>query len=81
MTKFDDLLARLKTDELVLADATAKTVALLDDLSAKLAAAIAALAAAGVTPEQMQALTDLSTALEADTGNLAAAVTADTPAL
>lgn len=56
----------------------ASAVALLNGLSAQLAAALAAAANAGATADQLQALTDLNTQIGGDTAALSAAVTANT---
>jgi hypothetical protein len=58
-------------------EASAKTV--IDGIAAKIAAAVAAALAAGATPAQLQAITDLGTALKASTDPLATAVAANSP--
>jgi TolA-binding protein len=55
-------------------------VALLNGISQQLAAAIAAAQAGGATAAQLQSLNDLNAAVAAKSGDLAAAVTANTPA-
>lgn len=80
MAALDAAITKLQAD--VAAEKTVEdsAVTLLQGLSAQLAAALAAAANAGATPAQLQALTDLSTTLEANTTTLSAAVTANTPA-
>ena len=53
---------------------------LIDGFSARLTAAVDAALANGATAEELQPLTDLGSALDAESGKLAAAVTANTPA-
>jgi uncharacterized protein YunC (DUF1805 family) len=55
-------------------------IALLNGLSQQLAAAIAAAAAGGATADQLQQLNNLNASVAAQSGDLAAAVTANTPA-
>ena len=57
----------------------ASAVAALTGIAKLLADALAAAAAAGATPVQLQSLTDLSTTMTANRDALAAAVTANTP--
>ena len=57
----------------------ASAVAALTGIAKLLADALAAAAAAGATPVQLQSLTDLSTTMTANNDALAAAVTANTP--
>ena len=61
-------------------DAEAAAETLLLDLKTRLDNAIADLANAGVTPADLQQLTDISTALGANAATLSAAVVANTPA-
>lgn len=63
----------------------AKTVessaqALIEGIKARIDAAVAAALAAGATAEQLQPLSDLGTALDAESDNLQTAITANTPA-
>ena len=55
-------------------------LALIQGFSQRLADAIAAAQAAGATPVELQALTDLGTTLKANDDELAAAVSQNTPA-
>ncbi len=55
-------------------------IALLGGLKTQLDAAIAAAAAAGATPAELQSLSDLSTTMDSNAAALAAAVAANTPA-
>lgn len=71
--KMSTQLDRLIADETALKTAVTSAVALLNDLKAKLDAALAG----GVTEAQIQAIAD---SLEADTKAITDAVTADTPA-
>lgn len=80
MAALDTEITQLQADVTAETNATQAAVTLLNGLSAQLAAALAAAAAAGATPAQLQAITDVSTAIEAQTGALAKAVTANTPA-
>lgn len=80
MSQVGDAITKLQGDVAALTTADTAAVTLLNGLSTQLAKVIAELAANGVTPDQMQALTDLSAAIETNTTNLAAAVTANTPA-
>lgn len=68
------------TADMALQDtAVAKAVELLNSISGQLSAALAAAGAAGATPAQLSALDALDTDLKARTGDLTAAVAADTP--
>lgn len=53
---------------------------LINGFSTRLAAAIAAAVANGATVEQLQPVSDLGTALDAESDTLSAAVVANTPA-
>lgn len=79
MTQMDDDITALQasvTQENTVIDGA---VALINGFSARLQAAIDAATAAGATPAQMQAVTDLKTAVDTKGSELAAAVTANTP--
>jgi len=52
---------------------------MISGFSAQLAAAIAAAQAAGATPAQLSAVTDLQTALDANNATLTAAIASNTP--
>lgn len=75
-TSIDNLTAEVQQEDTVIDGA----VTLINGFAAQLAAAVAAAVAAGATPVQLQALTDLGTTITAKTTALAAAVTANTPA-
>jgi predicted benzoate:H+ symporter BenE len=80
MAQLDDQIAALTADVENLKTVDAAAVALISGFSAQLAAAVTAAQAAGATPAQLQSLTDLDTAIKANTADLAAAVTLNTPA-
>jgi hypothetical protein len=72
-------------DALKAAVANEKTVdesaiALINGINQRIADAVSAAQAAGATPDQLQSLNDLQTALQTESTALAAAVTANTPA-
>lgn len=75
-TSIDGLTAKVQAQTAV--DASAVT--LIQGIPQLIAAAVAAATAAGATSAQLQAITDLGTQLDAASGPLAAAVTANTPA-
>lgn len=75
-----DNITQLQADVSAETSAVQSAVTLLGSLKSELDAALAAAAAAGATTDQLQALTDLSTTLEANTTSLANAVAANTPA-
>lgn len=79
MAALDDKIAALQAEVAANTTVEKSAVALLQGLSAQLAAAIAAAAAAGATPAQLQALTDLNTALNTNDQDLANAIAANTP--
>ncbi len=79
MTAMDDNITALQADVAADTTAVASAITLIDGFAAQLAAAIAAAQAAGGTPAQLQALTDLHTAVTANTAGLSAAVAANTP--
>lgn len=61
-------------------DVEASAVALINGVTARIDAAVAAALAKGATPEELQAVTDLNTSLKKQNDDLAAAVVANTPA-
>lgn len=80
MAKLDDQIAAL-TDQVAQNTTVEKSaLALINGFGAQLAAAIAAAQAAGASPAQLQALTDLGTTIKSSDDELAAAVAANTPA-
>lgn len=78
--ELDTAITTLQGDVAGLTDVVASAEALMTNLSQLLADAIAAAANAGATPAQLQALTDLHTAVSDNEAGLAAAVAANTPA-
>lgn len=80
MAALDDQITQLQTDVAALTTTNQAAIALLNGIPAQIAAAVAAAQASGVTPAQLQELTDLHTAITAQTAALAAAETADAPA-
>jgi len=80
MAALDDKIAALQAEVANNTTVEKSAVTLLQGLSSQLAAAIAAAANAGATPAQLQALTDLQTALNTNDTDLAAAIAANTPA-
>ena len=55
-------------------------ITLISGIAAQIAAAVAKATAAGATPAELQAVTDLGTSLSASAASLSTAVTANTPA-
>ncbi len=80
MSKLDDAITKLQSDVTALTSANQSAIALISGINTQLQAGIAAAQAAGASDAQLQALSDLSTAIEAQTAALSAAVTANTPA-
>lgn len=80
MSQMDDAIAKLQADVAALTAVDQSAITLINGFAAQLAAAVAAAQAAGATPAQLQALSDLSAAIEAQDTALQAAVTANTPA-
>ena len=78
MTAMDDEIAALQADVTAEGTVIDSAVTMIEGFSAQLAAAVAAASAAGATPTQLQALTDLDTAIKAKAGELSAAVAAGT---
>lgn len=71
----------LKADVANLTTVDTSAITLIEGFAAQLATATSAATSAGASPEQVQALIDLHTAISADAASLAAAVTANTPTL
>ena len=80
MSALDDKITTLQADVTALTTTDQSAIALINGISAQIAAAVAAAQAAGATPAQLQSLTDLDTAIKTQQTGLAAAVTANTPA-
>jgi ABC-type transporter Mla MlaB component len=76
--ELDAALATLTDDVTKLTTVDASAVAMIQGLADQLKAALDAAANAGATPAQLQALSDLHTAISAQDDALAAAVTANT---
>lgn len=75
----DAAITKLQADVAALTTAEQAAAALLQGLKQQLDAALAAAQNAGATPAQLQALSDLSASIEAQTAGLAQAVAANTP--
>lgn len=73
--KISDLNAAVTKEKTVVDSA----IALINGFKARLDAAVAEAQAAGATPEELTALTDLSAAVGKNADDLAAAVSANTP--
>jgi len=80
MAALDDQISALTEQVKANTDVENSALVLIQGFSARLAAAVAAAQAAGATPAQLQALTDLGTAIKSSDDTLAAAVVANTPA-
>jgi hypothetical protein len=79
-TNLDAQIADLTTSVQNETTVSASALTLIQGIPALIAAAIASATAAGATPTQLQAISDLQTTLDANDTTLAAAVTAGTPA-
>jgi len=80
MAQLDDELTSLTTTVASNTTVIASGAAMISGFSAQLAAAIAAAQAAGASPAQLQAVTDLQTALDTNNATLTAAIATNTPA-
>jgi len=80
MAQIDDELAAVQANVTDSGTVIDSAVVLINGIGAQVAAAVAAAIAAGATPAELQAVTDLGTAITAKSGQLAAAVAANTPA-
>ena len=80
MAQLDDQLTQLQADVTAENTVIDSAVTLLNGIPAMIAAAVATATAAGATPAELQAVTDLGTAIAAKTAVLSAAVAANTPA-
>lgn len=80
MAVLDDKLAALQAEVTRNTTVEKSALALLQGIPALITAAVNAALAAGATPAQLQAITDLSTSLATNDDELAAAVAANTPA-
>lgn len=77
MAQMDDEIAQLTADVTAERGAVDSATQLINGISAKVDAAVAAALAAGATPAQLQALTDLSASVKTQTSDLSAAVAAN----
>jgi len=75
-TAIANLTARVQADT----NATTAATTMINGFAAQLAAAVTAAQGAGATAAQLQAFTDLGTAIQANADSLSTAVTANTPA-
>ena len=80
MSALDDQISALTAQVKANTDVENSALVLIQGFSARLDAAVAAAQAAGATPAQLQALTDLGTAIKSSDDALSAAVAANTPA-
>jgi hypothetical protein len=80
MSVLDDKITALQADVAAETSVNQSAITLIQGIPQMIADAVAAAQAQGATPAQLQAFTDLQTALEANTSSLSAAVTAGTPA-
>ena len=79
MAALDDAIANLKDKVAAHITVEHSLETLAAGLNQQLKDAIAAAAAAGATPAQLQVLNDMAATVEAETANLTAAVVANTP--
>ncbi len=79
MAAIDDAITTLTAQVAANTDVIGSAEVLINGFSARLDAAVAAATAAGATPAELKAVTDLSAALKAKDDELAAAVAANTP--
>ncbi len=80
MSKLDDQIAALTAKVAALKTVEDSAVTLITGIPAMIAKAVSDALAAGATPEQLQAITDLGAALDANAAPLAAALAQNTPA-
>jgi uncharacterized small protein (DUF1192 family) len=80
MAALDDQITALTAQVKANTDVENSALVLINGFSTQLATAVAAAAAAGATPTQLKALTDLGTAIKTGDDALAAAVAANTVA-
>lgn len=77
MAQLDDDITQLAAAVAAEKTVVDSAVVLINGIAAKIAAAVAAALAAGATPAQLQAITDVQTAVNAQQADLAAAVAAN----
>ncbi len=80
MSQLDDKIATLTAEATANTNAEKAALKIFQGIPDLIAAAVTKALAAGATPSQLQALTDLNTTLKANDDELAAAVVANTPA-
>lgn len=80
MSALDDAIADLTTKIAALTAVDESAAVLIGGIGGQITAAVDKALAAGATPEQLAAMTDLSAKLESETTSMAAAVAAGTPA-
>jgi len=80
MSALDTALATLQSQVTSTETVDDSAIALINGIAAQIAAAVAKAVAAGATPAELQAVSDLGTSLKAKSDALAAAVAANTPA-
>jgi hypothetical protein len=79
MAALDDNISALTAQVKANTNVQNSALVLIQGFSARLDAAVATASAAGATPAQLQALTDLGNAIKTSDDSLAAAVVANTP--
>lgn len=80
MSALDDAIAQLQQEVAQNTSVTDSAVALISNIPTLINTAVQEALAAGATPAQLQAITDLSAKLDAESTKLGTAVTANTPA-
>jgi hypothetical protein len=80
VTNLDQAIASLTAQVTAQTDVDTAAMTMIQGIPAMIAAAVASAQQAGATPAQLQAITDLGAKLDAASGPLSAAVTANTPA-
>jgi chromosome segregation ATPase len=80
MAQIDDAIDQLTAQVAKNTDVTASAKVLISGFSQKLADAVAAATAAGATPAELKAVTDLAAAVKASDDDLAGAIAQNTPA-
>lgn len=80
MSQLDDEIGALGTEVSEMKDTVASAVTVIDGITAKVEAAVQEALAAGATPEQLQAVTDVLASVTAQKQSLADAVASQGPA-
>lgn len=78
-SQLDTLLAQATTDAANNANVVDSAIIIINGIQAGIDAAVATALAAGATPAELQAITDLNTKIESETASLSAAVASRTP--